>query len=257
MAADPNPNPQGQNGQNPPAQNQNPPAQNPPAQNGQNPQGQNGQNPQGQNGQNPGGQNQNPNSGSGSSSSTFSIPQTAPAGGIIFTQPAQTAAASFYKIAPSQLITFGWNMTSVLSQPQSLTLSALCDNGFTYPVGPSNGIIPGSQSSVVWDPVSYQSANPGTPLGVGSCTLSVWDDRGPTALPAPGLFGPNNQLRFALYTTQLYTPLASGWQCQGCNAASPNSVAHGFPVALTATCIILLLSGLGILRTALGIRVRD
>lgn len=182
-------------------------------------------------------------------------------------------------------------MTSVLSAPQHLTLSAFCaDNGNTYPVGPSNGIIAGNALSVVWDPYSYQQANPGTPLAVGSYTLSIWDDRGPTALPAPGLLAPNNNLRFALYTTQAYTPLASeysslytalgapsnvvgelnargyldltpalliGWTCQGCNAASPNSLAKGFPVALVATCIVLLFSGLGILRTAMGIRVRD
>jgi len=252
MAANPQ-NPQNpQNGQN---QNQNGQNQN---QNGQN-QNQNGQN-QNQNGQNQNqnGQNQQPASGSNSaSSSTSAIPQSAPAGGLLFTQPAATAAPSFYKIAPSQPITIGWNMTSVISTPQHLTLSAFCaDNGNTYPVGPTNGIIPGNSNSVVWDPFAYQQANPGTPLIVGSYTLSVWDDRGPTALPAPGLLAPNNQLRFALYTTQAYTPLAS-WTCQGCNAASPNSVARGFPVALIATCVVLLFSGMGILRTALGVRVRN
>jgi len=148
-------------------------------------------------------------------------------------------------------------MTSVLSVPQHLTFSAFCaDNGNTYPVGPTDGVIPATQTSIVWDPYAYQTAHPDVPLAMGSYTLSVWDDRGPTATPAPGLFSPNAQLRFALYTTQAYTPLSSGWQCQGCSAASPNSVAHGFPVALIATCVVLLLSGLGILRTAMGIRVR-
>jgi hypothetical protein len=131
-------------------------------------------------------------------------------GGLQFTQPAQTAAPSYYKIAPGQQVTFGWNLTSLYSTPQHLTVSAFCsDNGNTYPVGPTNGIIPGNAQSVVWDPWAYQTANPGTPLIMGSYTLSVWDDRGPTALAAPGLFSPNFQLRFALYTTQAYTPLAS------------------------------------------------
>jgi len=154
-------------------------------------------------------------------------------------------------------VTFAWNMTSVIVTPTHLTLSAFCaDAGNTYPIGPTDGIIPGTQSSVVWDPFAYDQANPGTPLAVGTYTLSVWGDAGPTALPAPGQFSPNNELRFALYTTQPYTPLAS-WTCQGCNAASPSTLARGFPIALVVTCVVLLLSGLGVLRTAMGIRVRD
>jgi len=188
-----------------------------------------------------------------SQSSSNSIPQTAAVGVLSFTQPPQTAAASYYKIAPSQSITFGWNFTQLLSQPQHLTLSAFCGaNGNTYPVGPSNGIIPGNALSVVWDPWAYQQSNPGVPLAQGSYTLSIWDDRGPTALAAPGLLSPNFQLRFALYTPQAYTPLASGWTCEGCSAAGPNAVAKGVPVALIATCFVLLLSTLGILRTAFG-----
>jgi hypothetical protein len=94
--------------------------------------------------------------------------------------------------------------------PQYLILSAFCgDNGNNYPVGPTNRIIPGTQSSVVWVPWAYQQANPATPLAVGTYTLSDWDQDGPTVLAKPGLFSPNSQLRFALYTTQEYTPLAS------------------------------------------------
>jgi hypothetical protein len=129
---------------------------------------------------------------------------------LSFTQPAQTAAASYYKIASGQLITFGWTFTELQATPTSLTLSAFCgDNGNTYPVGPTNGIIPGNALSVVWDPWQYQQNNPAVPLAQGSYTLSIWDDRGPTALPAPGLLKPNTNLHFALYIPQAYTPLAS------------------------------------------------
>jgi len=245
------------NNPNPPAnpQNPNPPnQQNPPPGNQQNPNPGNQQNPNPPNQQNPG---QNPQSNANSQSSSSTIPQSAPVGGLTYTQPAQTAAASYYKIAPGELITFGWNYTLLLSTPTHLTMSAFCsDNGNTYPVGPTDGIIPGTATSVVWDPWAYQGAHQDLPLIMGSYTLSVWDERGPTATPQPGLFSANAQLHFALYTTQSYQPLASGWQCQGCNAASPNSVARGFPVALIATCLVLLLSGLGILRTVMGIRVR-
>jgi hypothetical protein len=82
---------------------------------------------------------------------TVSVPQTAAAGGLLFTQPPQTAAASYYKIAESNPITFGWNFTSVLVYPTSLTVSAFCaSNGNTYAVGPtgSNGVLPGRSTQV-------------------------------------------------------------------------------------------------------------
>ena len=93
-------------------------------------------------------------------SSSSSIPATAPAGGLTITQPPQTAT-SFYKIAPSQPITFAWNFTYLLATPTSLTISAVGDNGNTYPVGPTNGIIPGTSTSVVWDPYSYNQNSGG------------------------------------------------------------------------------------------------
>ena len=146
---------------------------------------------------------------SSSSSSQLIIPQTAAAGGITITQPPQTAT-SFYKIAPSNLITFAWNMTSVLATPTHLTVSAVCDNGNTYPVGPTDGIIPGTASSVVWDVYSYQQAHPNTPLAQATYTLNIWDERGPGAARRAGYLQPNSALQFALYTPQAYTPLASG-----------------------------------------------
>jgi hypothetical protein len=164
-------------------------------------------NPQQQGGQ--GGQQPQQSSSSSVNASTSSIPQTAAAGGLTITQPPQSAT-SFFKIAPSQFITFAWNFTSLLSTPTHLTVSAVCDNGNTYPVGPTNGVIPGTATSVVWDPWSYDQANPNTPLAQASYTLNIWDDRGPGAPREPGLFQENSALKFALYTPQPYTPIASG-----------------------------------------------
>ena len=144
-----------------------------------------------------------------SNSSSLLIPQTAPAGGLTITKPPQTAT-SFYKIAPSEPVTFGWNMTSVLATPTHLTVSAICDNGNTYPVGPTDGIIPGTATQVVWDLFAYQQANPNKPLAQATYTLSIWDDRGPTASIKPGFLQQNSALRFALYTPEAYTPLTSG-----------------------------------------------
>ena len=138
-----------------------------------------------------------------------SIPQTAAAGGLTITQPAQTAT-SYFKIAPDNPITFAWNFTYLYSTPQRLTVSALCDNGYTYAVGPTDGIIPGDSTSVVWDPYAYNEANPAVQLGQAQYVLAICDERGLGALRQGGVFNPNTALTFALYTTQPYTPLASG-----------------------------------------------
>ena len=138
-----------------------------------------------------------------------SIPATAPAGGLTFTQPAQTAGISFFKIASGQPLTFGWNFTYLLATPTHLTVSAVGDNGNTYPVGPTDGIIPGTATSVEWDLYSYQSAHPNTPLAQGSYTLHIVDERGPGARMEPGKFTENNALHFALYFPRPYTPLES------------------------------------------------
>ena len=151
-----------------------------------------------------------PMSGSASqSSSVLLIPQTAAAGGISMTQPPATAT-SYYKIAPSQVIVFGWNMTSVIASPTHLTISAVADNGNTYPVGPTDGIIPASATQVTWDIYSYQQHNPNMPLEVGMYTLNIYDERGPGAGRAGGYLSPFNGLQFALYTPHAYTPIASG-----------------------------------------------
>jgi hypothetical protein len=138
------------------------------------------------------------------SSSTLSIPQTAAAGGISFTEPKATAT-SFYKISPSETITFGWNITSLSVTPTHFTVSAYCaSNGNTYSVGPTNGIIDGTATQILWNP-----ATEATPIPQGTFTLFVQDERGLDVAPSPGYFSPNKQLIFALYSPQPYTPLSS------------------------------------------------
>ncbi|THH07047.1 hypothetical protein EW145_g3654 [Phellinidium pouzarii] len=182
--------------------------------------------------------------------SFVSIPATAAAGGLTFTQPPQTADASFYKIASNNPITFGWNFTSLIVTPSALTVSAICENGNTYPVGPTDGVIAGTATSVVWDPFEYNQANPNLPLAVATYTLSMWDQRGPGARPTGGFFSPNSNLRFALYSPVPYTPLASGWTCPGCSAAEATFASHPALVAFFATFAIMLLSGWNLLRRA-------
>jgi len=187
---------------------------------------------------------------SSSSASQISIPATAPAGGLTITQPPQTAT-SYYKIAPGNTVTFGWNFTSLLLTPSHLTVSAVCDNGNTYPVGPTNGVIPGTATAVEWDLWAYEQANPGQPLAVATYTLNIWDDQGPGAPIAPGRFHENNALRFALYSPQPYTPL-SNWTCATCNSGAAWSLNPTNPVfvSLLTTFIVMFLSGYTLLRHA-------
>jgi len=184
-----------------------------------------------------------------SNSSTPSIPASAPAGILVITKPPQTAT-SYYKIAPSQVITIAWNFSSLIKTPSHLTISAGCDNGNTYPVGPTDGVIAGSATSVTWDIWSYQQAHPNTPLAPeATYTLSIWGDQGPGAAISPGVLSENTDLQFALYSPQAYTPLSS-WTCEGCNVSGAWSeyVAHPAFVSLVATFVVMFLSGYAVLR---------
>ncbi|KAF8968549.1 hypothetical protein BDZ97DRAFT_1755216 [Flammula alnicola] len=176
------------------------------------------------------------------------IPLTAPAGGITITKPQQTAT-SFFKIASGDDITFAWNFTNILATPTHLTVSAVCDNGNTYPVGPTDGIIPGTATQVVWDVYSYQVNNPGKPLAQATYTLNIWDDRGPGAAIKPGFMQENSALQFAMYTPQSYTPIASGWTCSACSGAM-TFAAHPAFISLLVTFFIMFFSGFHLLRNS-------
>ncbi len=183
------------------------------------------------------------------------------------TEPPQTAT-SFFKIAPSQLATFGWNMTSVIASPTHLTVSAKCDNGNTYPVGPAtDGVIDGDATQVVWDIYSYQQSHNGAPLPQGTCTLLICDERGFGASRLGGYMVPNSALTFALYTPAGYTPLASGalpftfpfyflltdgagWECTICNSSFSSYVAQPTIITIVATFLVVFLSGFQLLRNA-------
>ncbi|KAF8480297.1 hypothetical protein DFH94DRAFT_650457 [Russula ochroleuca] len=181
-------------------------------------------------------------------STSTSIPASVPAGLITITQPPQTTIA-FFKVAPSQPITFAWNFSYVLSTPASLTVSAICDNGNTYPVGPTNGVIPGTATSVIWDAYGWQEKNPNSPLAQATYTLEIFDERGPGSARSPGLLQPNNALKFALYTPQGYTPISSGWQCTGCNSGALPT-AHPAFFCICLTIFVMFASGFAMLRNA-------
>jgi len=176
-----------------------------------------------------------------------SIPANAPVGGMSFTKPPATAI-SYYKLATNIPITFGWNLTSLYVTPTSLTFSAYCSsNGNTYPVGPTS--VPAGDTELVWQPWTYQTGQGvQTPLVQGTYTMQVQDERGTSAVGSPGLFQYNDQMTFAFYTPQPYTPL-SEWECSSCqkNGARTTQPQLAF-FGMVAVTVIMLLSGWGLLR---------
>ncbi|KIK62375.1 hypothetical protein GYMLUDRAFT_41805 [Collybiopsis luxurians FD-317 M1] len=183
-------------------------------------------------------------SSSGSSSHT-SIPQSAPAGVLSMTRPPQ-ASTSFFKLAPGEVITFGWSFSGVLATPTSLTINAVGVNSFTY----SLTSLPGTATSFLWTPYDYEQTNHAT-LQPTFYSLQIFDNRGLGATAAPGSLSPNTALTFGLYTPQAYQPLAS-WQCTVCSGSSSSYTAHPAYVALIATFLVMFLSGFGLLRNALA-----
>ena len=144
--------------------------------------------------------------------SQTSIANSLPAGMLSFTQPPQTAAASYYKIAPSNPITFGWNFTYLIQTPTHLTVSAFCaSNGNTYPVGPTDGVINGAATQVVWDAYQYEQQQGAVPLAQAEYTLYVHDERGPNSGIQAGLLSPNSGMKFSLYRPREYVPLESAY----------------------------------------------
>ncbi|KAG8982438.1 hypothetical protein FRB90_006790 [Tulasnella sp. 427] len=186
-------------------------------------------------------------------SSTLSIPQTAAAGGIFMTQPPQTANPSFYKIAPSNIITFAWNYTSLYVTPTSITVTAFCAaNGYNYPVGGANGdgVYPGTVTSITWDPYAYQQSPGAQALAQETYTLKIHDERGDTAVGTPGLMNAYSALKFALYKPGQATPLDQ-WSCPDCSAAMNLALHPGF-ICIVVTFTVMVLSGYGLLRRGLA-----
>ncbi|KAG8893362.1 hypothetical protein FRC00_010643 [Tulasnella sp. 408] len=192
-------------------------------------------------------------SGSGTGSSTLSIPQTAAAGGIFMTQPPQTANPSFYKIAPSNIITFAWNYTSLYVTPTSITVTAFCAaNGYNYPVGGANGdgVYPGTVTSITWDPYAYQNSPGAQALAQETYTLRIQDERGANAVGTPGMMNAYSALKFALYKPGQATPLDQ-WSCPDCNSATNLALHPGF-ISIVVTFTVMILSGYGLLRRGLA-----
>ncbi|BGP38919.1 hypothetical protein JCM10450v2_002879 [Rhodotorula kratochvilovae] len=170
-----------------------------------------------------------------------------------------TAAPPLSQPAPRHLLdkrqaTTGASSTSGVSipntapvTPTSLTFEARCSaNGFTYPVG----VVPGSQTSLVWDPYEYAQSPNAIPFAQASYTLRVYDERGADATAEAGRFNGNNAIiNFAMYSPAAYTPMAQGWTCAGCSAAvrTVGAVGGGVWAAVAVSAAAVLIGGAGVL----------
>lgn len=126
-------------------------------------------------------------------------------GGLTFTQPPATAAASYYKIAENNALTFGWNYTNILSYGNSITIAAFCSlNKITYTIT----TLPARATALTWDPYAQQQVAGYPAFAEATYTMQIYDERGPMAGPTAGLMSPNTALKFAMYKPQPYTPLA-------------------------------------------------
>ncbi|KAL1410785.1 hypothetical protein Q8F55_001727 [Vanrija albida] len=188
-------------------------------------------------------------SNSASSTSTSSIPDSVPAGGILMIDPPNTASSSYYKIHPSEFITFRWNFTSLVATPSSLTVVASCpENGNTYPVGPTDGsrnTINGAATQVVWNPYQWQQ-QPGQPkFAVAEYQLKIYAGD-PGARPLPGRLTPYSGTKFGMYLPAAATPLAE-WTCTTCSGAV-EALSQPAGLSIFMSLVIVLITTMGMLR---------
>ncbi|BEI84460.1 hypothetical protein CcaverHIS002_0410640 [Cutaneotrichosporon cavernicola] len=186
------------------------------------------------------------------SSATVSIPATAAAGAITMLEPAQTGSVSYYKIAPSETITFKWNMTDLYVQPSNLTVVASCSaNGNTYPVGPTDGaqnVFDGNTTEVHWVPYDWEQV-PGQPrFAAASYVLQIWDERGPGVARKGGWLSPYSGTKFGMYIPQPYTPLAD-WTCATCSSAQ-RLLGQPAGLSIMTSLIVMFVSAYAVLRRA-------
>lgn len=113
-----------------------------------------------------------------------------------------TAYPPLYKIGAST-VTMVWEIDHEALQvpPTNITVAIVSPQKETFIAD----VLPGSATSAAWDLVNMTR-----PLMVGHFTVSIYDQRGPTAIPSPGQLMPDSRLILALYNTETYVALTDG-----------------------------------------------
>ncbi|KAK5150707.1 hypothetical protein LTR04_006751 [Oleoguttula sp. CCFEE 6159] len=130
--------------------------------------------------------------------------------------PNALAGSQYYKVG--NFITFAWNYTSLSVTPSAIDILATCKkNQAMYTLALNQTVRPTGE--IVWDTGSYQASE--TPqLLTEVYTLIIHDAaKDTTAAPQAGYLATFNTFQFAMYSPQIYTPLADGIQCATCSGA--------------------------------------
>ncbi|CAO3688407.1 unnamed protein product [Umbelopsis vinacea] len=117
-----------------------------------------------------------------------------------------TAYPPLYKIGAST-VTMEWDIDHEALQvpPINITVAIVSPQKETFIAD----VLPGSATSATWDLVNMTR-----PLMVGHFTVSIYDQRGPTAIPSPGQLMPDSRLTLALYNTETYVAPTDGQRAQ-------------------------------------------
>ena len=164
-----------------------------------------------------------PNTTSGTETSSPTYDARLPAGGVSMITPGVYDAATYHKIgteANRNIMTFAYNYTSLRKNPSYVDILASCSlNSATYTISanlsfPTNGTL----QTITWDTGAYQATGT-VPLLTETYTLVIHDAaKDIDATPQSGYLGTWSQLTFGMYVGQEYTPLAD-WTCATCSGA--------------------------------------
>jgi len=113
-----------------------------------------------------------------------------------------TAHPPLYKIGASA-VTMEWSIDNEALQvpPTNITVAIISPQKETMIAD----VVPGSATSATWNLVNITR-----PLMVGYYTVSLYDQRGPTAIPSPGQLMPDSRLTLGLYNSEAYFPRTDG-----------------------------------------------
>ncbi|CAO3691841.1 unnamed protein product [Umbelopsis ramanniana] len=118
---------------------------------------------------------------------------------ITWVTPLPNAAyPPLYKIGAS-IVTMEWSVDSQALQitPSNMTVAIVSPQKETIIAAE----IPGFATSATWNLMSLTR-----PLMVGYFTVSIYDQRGPAAVPSPGQLMPDSRLTLGLYSAESYIP---------------------------------------------------
>jgi len=154
--------------------------------------------------------------------------------------PSVIDGAQYYKIG-IDLITFGWNYTSLLATPTAVDIFASCSsNNELYTIA-ANQSFSKETGIAVWDTEKYQESNPGNPLLTAMYTLVIKDSSVQISAPAQaGYLATYNQYTFGMYSPQPATPLAD-FHCATCSGAMSALEVQALKMAV-GVCVLTVAS---------------